>query len=125
MGDSVDFHEDPALPVVGVNWSFQGGEDGGDAGVQVGEPHRPLVPRRFEETGRQDLSDPRPCRTVAALGQTLLGYAQGAEQRRIWCSRHGRERCANTVSSQVRRRKTRCRWPIVSRIDHALGYGPK
>ena len=30
----------------------------------------------------------------------------GAEQRSIWCSRHGRERWANTVSSQVRSRKT-------------------
>ena len=49
----------------------------------------------------------------------------GAVQRWIWYSRHGRERFANTVSSQVRRRNTFCSSWIVSFTAQAPGYGPE
>src|SRR5438445_4469275 len=44
-----------------------------------------------------------------------LRTCEDTVQRWIWCSRQGRERFSNTVSSQVRRRNTRCRSWMLSR----------
>ena len=52
-------------------------------------------------------------------------FTHGPEQRLIWYSRQGRVRLLNTVSSQVRRRKTFCSSCIDSFTAQALGKGPK
>ena len=55
------------------------------------------------------------------VDRRLMRATHGAVQRLIWYSRHGRLRLANTVSSQVRRRKTFCSSWIDSFTAHALG----
>ena len=49
----------------------------------------------------------------------------GAEQRRIWCSRHGRVRLSNMASEQVRSRNAFWSWLSVRFTAPALAKGPK
>ena len=80
---------------------------------------------------RSSTSSSRPSRNSSAL-RTSSAYAaasinptHGAVQRRIWCSRQGRVRLLNTVSSQVRSLNTFCMSWMLLRTALALENGPK
>ena len=62
---------------------------------------------------------------VLRVARASISSTQGALQRWIWYSRQGRERLANTVSSQVRSRNTFCSSWMLPCTAQALGYGPK
>jgi hypothetical protein len=83
----------------------------------LGEPIDDLaVPALEEQFGQAH---------VGGIVGSEIRPTQGALQRRIWCSRQGRERFWYTGFSQVRSRKVRCsRW-MLSRTAWALGKGPK
>ena len=62
---------------------------------------------------------------LAVIRRARYGPTQGAEQRLIWYSRHGRVRLANTVSAQERSRNTRCIAVTVWLTAQAEANGPQ
>ena len=68
---------------------------------------------------------PRPRRPAAVVLRARSGPTQGAEQRLIWCSRHGRVRLSKTLSEHERSRNAFCRVLSVRFTAQARGERPE
>ena len=63
--------------------------------------------------------------TSSSYPSCEISPVQGAEQRRIWCSMHGRVRLSNTLSEQDLRRNAFCSVSSVRFTAQVLANGPK